>query len=434
MNFLNRLSVLFRLNDSADEQDVIEGIEKSVKFQGAKLWILICAIFTASLGLNTNSTAVIIGAMLISPLMGPILGMGVGLAINDFKLLKTSWNNFIVATLFSIITATIYFLITPVAEVQSELLARTSPSIYDVFIALCGGFAGIIALGSKSQRIGNVIPGVAIATALMPPLCTAGFGIATANWSFALGALYLFVINSIFIALSTYVGAAFIMKFRKHEIDNAKERWTKRLAYTLSILTLIPAVILTFNMVQQNYFEQQVSKFIQKELDFPNSRIVEEKIDFSNRSFSVAIVGDKVDSLEIEQAKSRLGYYNLEGSEMEIVQTSFNDIDKSKIDKSSIIGAIEVQQRQYIENITPKLMLEARTLFPEITNIAITTGYEADSSKSRSVTIIHVSLTDELIEPDYYRLETWLKQRIDFPDICIKEEIVKQEKSTHCRQ
>lgn len=427
MNILNRLSALFRLNDSANEKEVIEGIEKSVKFQGAKLWILICAIFTASLGLNTNSTAVIIGAMLISPLMGPILGMGVALAINDFKLLNSSWKNFIVATLFSIITATLYFLITPVAKVQSELLARTSPSIYDVFIAICGGFAGIIALCSKSQRAGNVIPGVAIATALMPPLCTVGFGIATAHWSFALGALYLFVINSIFIALSTYIGAAFIMKFRKHEIDNAKERWTKRIAYTLSILTLIPAIILTFNMVQKNYFEQQVSKFIQKELNFPNSRIVEEKIDFSNRSFSVAIVGDMVDSLKIEQAKSRLYYYNLEGSKIEIVQASFADIDKAEIDKASLIGAIEVQQKQYIKNLTPRLMQEARTLFPEITNIAIATGSTTDGTKSEPVTIVFVTLIDELIEPDYYRLETWLKQRIDLPDILIKEEIIQKE-------
>lgn len=146
----------------------------------------------ASLGLNTNSAAVIIGAMLISPIMGPIMGMGLGVGINDFELFKRSFRSFFTATVFSVLTATFYFLVTPIAEAQSELLARTAPTIYDVFIALCGGLAGIIALSSVSQRSGNVIPGVAIATALMPPICTTGFGIATGNWLYAAGAFYLY--------------------------------------------------------------------------------------------------------------------------------------------------------------------------------------------------------------------------------------------------
>lgn len=200
-------------DDAAREEEVIEGIKQGIVFRGAKLWILILAIFVASLGLNTNSAAVIIGAMLISPLMGPIIGMGLGIGIYDFDLLRRSWNNYIVATAFSVATATIYFFVTPIAEAQSELLARTSPTIYDVLIALCGGLAGIIALSSRGQRTGNVIPGVAIATALMPPLCTTGFGIATGNWAYAAGAFYLFIINTIFIATATFVGAMFIMKF-----------------------------------------------------------------------------------------------------------------------------------------------------------------------------------------------------------------------------
>jgi uncharacterized hydrophobic protein (TIGR00271 family) len=167
--------------DKDDEKTILENVESSIDFQGAQLRILIFAIFIASLGLNVNSTAVIIGAMLISPLMGPIIGMGLAVGISDISLLRRSATNFLVATVISVITATIYFAITPLDEAQSELLARTSPSLYDVLIALLGGAAGFIALTTKGK--GNVIPGVAIATALMPPLCTAGYGLAVGNLS-----------------------------------------------------------------------------------------------------------------------------------------------------------------------------------------------------------------------------------------------------------
>lgn len=190
--------------DKEDEENTIKAISNGVSFHGANLWVLVFAIFIASLGLNVNSTAVIIGAMLISPLMGPIIGMGLAVGINDFELLKRSLKNYLVATIISVCTATLYFLLTPLDEAQSELLARTSPTLYDVLIALCGGAAGIVALATKGK--GNVLPGVAIATALMPPLCTAGFGIATGNIFYFLGAFYLFFINTVFIALATYIG------------------------------------------------------------------------------------------------------------------------------------------------------------------------------------------------------------------------------------
>lgn len=165
--------------EKEDELETIESIRKGIEFKGTNLWVLIFATFVASLGLNTNSTAVIIGAMLISPLMGPIMGFGLGLGISDFDLIKRSFRNFATATVFSVITSTLFFLISPISEAQSELLARTQPTVYDVLIAFFGGLAGIVASSTKSK--GNVIPGVAIATALMPPLCTAGFGLASGN-------------------------------------------------------------------------------------------------------------------------------------------------------------------------------------------------------------------------------------------------------------
>ena len=184
--------------DKDNELATVDSIRKGVEFKGANLWILIFAIFMASLGLNVNSTAVIIGAMLISPLMGPIMGVGLSVGLNDFELMKRSLKSFLITTAFSVTTATIFFLLAPIAGSQSELLARTSPTIYDVFIALFGGLAGVVALSTKEK--GNVIPGVAIATALMPPLCTAGYGLASGNLIYFLGAFYLYFINSVFIS------------------------------------------------------------------------------------------------------------------------------------------------------------------------------------------------------------------------------------------
>ena len=196
------------------QQEAEASIREGVSFRGTNLIILVLAIFIASLGLNTNSTAVIIGAMLISPLMGPIIGIGLGIGITDFGLLKRSLRNLVVAAIFSMLASSLYFLISPVAEGHSELLARTSPTIYDVLIGFFGGGAGIVAICSKSK--GNVIPGVAIATALMPPLCTAGYGLATLQMHYFLGASYLFIINSILICLATFIGVKLFQIGRAH--------------------------------------------------------------------------------------------------------------------------------------------------------------------------------------------------------------------------
>ena len=239
-NLLERVGYYFNLMpDKEEERECIERISKEVSFKGANLWVLIFAIFLASLGLNVNSTAVIIGAMLISPLMGPIIGMGLAVGINDLDLLKRSAKNYAVATLISVLTATLFFLISPLSEAQSELLARTSPTLYDVLIAFCGGAAGVIALCTRGK--GNVIPGVAIATALMPPLCTAGYGLATGHLLYFLGAFYLFFINTVFIALATFAGVR-LMKFHQHEdLSDEQARIERRWIMSLVILTIIPA-------------------------------------------------------------------------------------------------------------------------------------------------------------------------------------------------
>ena len=237
------------LPDKENEEETIQQISSGVAFHGSNLWVLVFAIFIASLGLNVNSTAVIIGAMLISPLMGPIIGMGLGVGINDLVLLKRSIKNYLVATGISVLTATLYFLITPLNEAQSELLARTSPTLYDVLIALCGGAAGILALSTKGK--GNVIPGVAIATALMPPLCTAGYGLAMGESSFFFGAFYLFFINTVFIALATFIGVRMLRFKQRRFIDDARLRKMKQYIIGIVVLTMLPAAYMTLQIIRR---------------------------------------------------------------------------------------------------------------------------------------------------------------------------------------
>lgn len=428
------LGHLLRLaEDAADEDEVIAGIEKGVEFRGAKLWILVLAVFVASLGLNTNSAAVIIGAMLISPLMGPIIGMGLGAGIYDFELLRRSWRNYIVATLFSVATATIYFLITPIAEAQSELLARTSPTIYDVAIALCGGLAGIIALSSRSQRTGNVIPGVAIATALMPPLCTVGFGIATANWAYAAGALYLFLINTMFIVLATLVGVVFIMRFRQRTfVDPKRERRVKRLIYGLAIVTIIPSIILTYGMVRENYFEQRVGRFIQQELHFDHAQVVSHRADYSAQTFDVVLIGEEVDSAVLKTISDRLSEYQLEGVAMHVVQGSsginseeFRNLMQTTTSEAASNEALLAQQTQNIadlehqlrpyteaEALAQRLLPEMRVLWPQVESVTMARGLSvmADSTAVQTVALVTLALP---LNPsaERERMERWLSER-----------------------
>ena len=274
--------------DKDNELETVDSIRKGVEFKGANLWILIFAIFMASLGLNVNSTAVIIGAMLISPLMGPIMGVGLSVGLNDFELMKRSLKSFLITTLFSVTTATIFFLVSPVAEGQSELLARTSPTIYDVFIALMGGLAGVTALSTKEK--GNVIPGVAIATALMPPLCTAGYGLATGNLIYFLGAFYLYFINSVFISLATFIGVRVMHFQRKEFVDKNREKKVRKYIVLIAIVTMCPAVYLTVGIIQDTFFESAANRFVNEQLAFENTQVLDKKIHHEGKLHEIRVV------------------------------------------------------------------------------------------------------------------------------------------------
>lgn len=334
MKFLDRFSLL---HEKEEYSNVITTIEQGVVFKGTNLWILIFAIFIASLGLNVNSTAVIIGAMLVSPLMGPIMGLGLAMGINDFKLLKKSANNFAFAVSISLITSTFYFYISPLNEAHSEILARTSPNIYDVLIAFFGGLAGILATSSKLK--GNVIPGVAIATALMPPLCTAGYGLASGNLSFFSGALYLFFINTVFIALSTFLTVRFLKFPNKEFINVTTKKKVHNWMGLIVLITLVPSIYFGYEFTKEIKFKSQANVFISEEVKSNDNFIISKNIDYKNKLIELVIGGKKIDSLKIIELNKDLNKYNLINSKL-IIKEGFslpNELNSKETSPSDLL-------------------------------------------------------------------------------------------------
>lgn len=419
--------------EKEDEQETIESLKKGVEFRGTNLWVLIFAIFLASLGLNTNSTAVIIGAMLISPLMGPIMGFGLGLGITDFELVKRSLRNYLTATVFSVVTATIYFLISPISEAQSELLARTSPTIYDVLIAFFGGLAGIVAGSTKSK--GNVIPGVAIATALMPPLCTAGFGLATGNLSYFFGAFYLYFINTVFISLSTYIVVRVLKYPNKEILDKKRELIVRRYMMIIVTCTIIPSLYLTYRVFKDTLFDQQVRSFVNKELDFPNTQILSRTVAVDtagHKALSVVLLGDEVPDVMIEAARARMTDYGLGGIGLNVQQGFGTDVDinelKSVLMKDLYNNNEELVRAQAAQidslkhtvdryrrasHLALSLTPELRVLYPQVERLACTPTIIANTveNKPDTVLLVYVKAKKALTPDEQRKLSQWMAAR-----------------------
>ena len=425
--------------EKEDEEETIESLKKGVEFRGTNLWVLIFAIFLASLGLNTNSTAVIIGAMLISPLMGPIMGFGLGLGIADFDLVKRSLRNYLTATLFSVVTATIYFLISPISEAQSELLARTSPTIYDVLIAFFGGLAGIVAGSTKSK--GNVIPGVAIATALMPPLCTAGFGLATGNLSYFLGAFYLYFINTVFISLSTYIVVRVLKYPNKEFLDKKRAMVVRRYMMIIVTCTIIPSLYLTYRVLRNTVFDEQVRSFVNKELDFPNTQVLSRTVavDTAGRkALNVVLLGDEVPDMMIETARARMRDYGLGGIGLNIQQGFGSDVDinelKSVLMKDLYKNNEELIQAQAVQidslkhtvdryrrasHLALSLTPELRVLYPQVERLACTPTIIANTvqDKPDTVLLVYVKVKNALTPDEQRKLSQWMGARTEEKNI-----------------
>ena len=414
-----------------DEQVTVEYIRNGVEFKGTNLWILIFATVIASLGLNVNSTAVIIGAMLISPLMGPTMGIGLSIGLNDFELMKRSLKSYAVTTLFSVVTATLYFLFTPLDEVQSELLARTSPSIYDVFIALMGGLAGIVALATKEK--GNVIPGVAIATALMPPLCTAGFGLATGNLLYFLGAFYLYFINSVFISLATYIGVRLMRFERKQFVDKERERIVKRYIVWITIATMCPAVYLTYNIVRETFYQTSANRFITQELQFPDSQILSRDISYEKREIRVVLVEKEIPENQIVEARNRLDKYSLNNTKLVVFQGLGNNnaVDISNIKSMVMEDFYHNSERQLSEQrveldsikraldafsgsqVDLRMGKEMKVLFPMVKTLSVSKSLQMliDCVRMSTVTFAIVGCTHAPSAPEKRKMNDWLKAR-----------------------
>ena len=340
--------------EKEDDRETIESIKRGVEFKGTNLWVLIFATFIASLGLNMNSTAVIIGAMLISPLMGPIMGFGLGLGTFDFELIKRAFRNFATATVFGIITSTIYFLLTPIDEAQSELLARTQPTVYDVLIAFFGGLAGIVASSTKSK--GNVIPGVAIATALMPPLCTAGFGLASGNLYYFFGALYLYFINTVFISLATFLVVRLLKYPKKVFLDKQREKIVTRYVGLIVFFTIVPSLFLSYNLIRSSYFENRVQTFIAEELNFPDTQILSKRVTDTSeeKAVEVVLIGQTVPDASIANARAKMPKYGLKDVRLVVRQgfgqeaTDINEL-KSLLMRDLYKNSEEVLREQTIQ-------------------------------------------------------------------------------------
>ena len=344
---------LFNIRKNSDKDFTRQTILENIPFRGHTAWLLIFSIMVASVGLNADSTPVVIGAMLISPLMGPIMGAGFAIGTNDIETFKKSAVNFLVMVTLSIITSYLYFKISPFDTASSELLARKSPNFFDVMIAFFGGLAGIVALTKKGFF--NVISGVAIATALMPPLCTAGFGLATSQFDFFTGAMYLLLINSFFISLATFIVIKYLHFPVARYINSAKRRRISRVIYVLAFLVMIPSILSFVDMYQQEVFKRNANQFIQKEIKYEGTQVIKTQIEPQSKKIDVYLIGEMVPDAVIKEWKSKLKEFGLSKVDLNIYQSA----DKSSEIEQSISEKVKQQilDKLFKEN---KKLLESK--------------------------------------------------------------------------
>lgn len=418
------LGIHFNLQKGkADESVIVDNIRNNTEFTGVNLWALIFAIFIASIGLNVNSTAVIIGAMLISPIMGPVMGIGLGVGINELPLVKKGAKNLLIATVIGILASTLYFLISPLHDAKSELLARTSPSIWDVFIAFFGGGAGMVA-ASRTEK-SNVIPGVAIATALMPPLCTAGFGLATNNWLYFFGAIYLYFINSVFIAIATYLVSRYL-KMKRHQFDDTENK-KKATTYIIIIvvITIIPSIFMAYRIVQKSFFETSAQKFVDEQFVYPNTQVVSKIYSYKGKEkfIEVLLIGNQLNTKTIDSLKANLKQYHLDGVRLIVRQglDARHQVDLSQI-RASILEDVfnKIPKPDTIKElmattikIDSAVFKELKILYPGIKSFGVnqTLIQNADTTRRDTLKIAIAAFKKRIRKADEQKLQEWLRTR-----------------------
>ncbi|MEZ7929815.1 MAG: DUF389 domain-containing protein [Flavobacteriales bacterium] len=444
---------LLDFRKDADQLNTTQAIKADVQFKGATAWILICSIFVASIGLNTNSIPVVIGAMLISPLMGPILGVGLSIAINDIDTLKSSLVSLGTMVLLSVLTSFLYFYVFDINADTSELFVRTRPDIREILIAFFGGLALIIAR-TKKGTIATVIYGVAIATALIPPLCTAGYGIAVGSMDYFLGAMYLFIINTIFIALATFIVIKFLKFPMINYVDSMRRRRISRFVTLAAIIVMIPAVWTFVNVVNESNFKNDAFSFINSELEIlPNSKFIKKNalIQYNKDESSVielTTLGNDQISEEIEfvlNTKMK-NYSSLNDTELIISQSLFREINNLEymeelrsrdsldlLSQTQKINFLEdkvqqllVLEKNYIE--FPNLLKEVNINYSEIDEFSYSNILKSDFKSIDTVSVFYVKWNDTLVdEMDIInrsiQLEKWLKYKLNLDTIILKREL-----------
>lgn len=427
--------------DQADAPDIDETIRSGVEFRGTNLWVLIFAIFVASIGLNVNSTAVIIGAMLISPLMGPIMALGYGAGVNDSGLMRSALFNLGVASAISLLTSTLYFLVTPLSHAHSELLARTTPTIWDVLIALFGGLAGIIGVTRKVKS--NLIPGVAIATALMPPLCTAGYGLAVGNWQYFLGAIYLFTINAVFIAIATLMMVRIMHLPGVKALDDRALVRQRTVVGVVVLATLVPSIFLAVDLVRQELFAANARQFISRVVQpQPNVLVVTQELDYRQARISLSLAGDRMTDQAVQAATARLPEFGLSGVTLQMNQIGQSAGEVQTLQKSLIqellrgsraelqsrderIAKLQAELQAIQTNQSPKRLLqqlreELLVLFPNPSQVKVMAGDVlspgASSEALQPIVWVSVTTPERLTTAEVQRLQRILFAKAGLSD------------------
>lgn len=373
-------SLLDMRSDMLSYEALHDMMEENTVIHGANMWILMLAILIASIGLNVNSTAVIIGAMLISPLMNGILTMGYSLGIRDLSLLKQAATRFGTQVIISLTASTIYFALSPLTVATSEMIARTSPTLWDVLIAMFGGIAGSI--GNTRKKAGNVVPGVAIATALMPPLCTVGYGIATRQLNFMLGAFYLFAINTLFITLSAYIVTKLLGVPCRKEIDQKKQKRISRVITTLVIVTVVPSILSGAYMVYKSVVNGNITSYLTTEFVFADTQLVQNNVDSLKKQISVSLVGTPLSDEKIEELEKKLEEYNLSDYTLHVTQNRTMEGADSEADGDKVTIAV---QENTIRNLQEQLELETARAAQLEKNLEGLIDCEALAEKTQTV-------------------------------------------------
>lgn len=437
--FRQRFKEIVNISRDVDWAIASESIRKNIYFRGPNVWILAAAVIIASIGLNINSIPMIVGAMLISPLMGPIMGFGLGLGVNDTALLKESLKHLGIMVLVSILASTLYYLVTPLElDNPTEMLARTRPTIYDVLVALFGGFAGILETCRKEK--GTVISGVAIATTLIPPLCAIGYGIATLQLKYALGALYLFFINSVFIALATFIMVKYFRFPLVKVTDSTKQKRVSGTIAAFTLVLIVPGIISAIMVIHENRFNQNVRKFISENRNVNKSYIYDHEIihEKMTGTLSIYVAGEPLESSDkellyrsaescgIERGQLTIienPFTRDELSESDMLKTFFERSDREIKQREELLAQLQEELRTIRDKELPvaRIAKELLTQYPDLTGFSMSRGSEVtlDSLKETERIFVLVKWKKPVDKEVVAKLQKWLCVRLETDNITV---------------